>query len=171
MSEHYKTEQHQVAIIAFIHRDMSKMIPEHAAEGSSGMDIDHHPHTTTSLPDNTNVQIQEVYETIDVLAGGIQALNEDTQRLNNEALQIDSELESIKNQFSKLKLSVEEQCTYLDGVKPNQEILHQDILSLKQKLEDAQFISYDGTLVWKIPNFAEKMRKFLMNKWFSFLLL
>ena len=162
MSEHYRTEQHQCAIVAFIHRDLSKMIPEHV-EGASGMDIDHHTHTTTtSLSDNTNAQVQEVYETIDVLAGGVQALNEDAQRLSNEEIQLQIQLESITNEFSKLKSSIEEQSTYLDGVKSNQEILHQDIVSLKQKIEDAQFISYDGTLVWKITNFAEK-------KWVSFL--
>ncbi|CAF1159666.1 unnamed protein product [Rotaria sordida] len=43
------------------------------------------------------------------------------------------------------------------GIKPNQEILHQDVASLKQKVEDMQYISYDGTLIWKITAVKEKM--------------
>ncbi|CAF4772212.1 unnamed protein product, partial [Rotaria sp. Silwood2] len=43
------------------------------------------------------------------------------------------------------------------GVKPNQEILQQDVASLKQKIDDMQYVSYDGTLIWKITSFLEKM--------------
>jgi hypothetical protein len=48
----------------------------------------------------------------------------------------------------------------LDGIKPNQEILQQDVASLKQKVDDMQYVSYDGTLIWKISGFREKMSTF-----------
>jgi TNF receptor-associated factor 2/TNF receptor-associated factor 3 len=163
MSEHYKTEQHQTAIITFIRRDLSKFANDQP-EGASGMDVDTLSHTTTSLSDNSNSQLQEVCETIDVLAGGIQALNEDAQRLSDESVQLQNQLEALTKDFAGLKLSIQEQSTYLDGLKPNQEILHQDISSLKQKVEDLQFISYDGSLTWKISNFAEKMGEIFINK-------
>jgi FtsZ-binding cell division protein ZapB len=156
MSEHYSSEQHQNAIIAFIRRDLAKFTT-YQPEGGSGMDIDTFPHTTTMSSDNTNAQVQEVCETIDVLSGGIQALSEDSQRLNNEALQLQNGLDVLAKEVATLKLSIQEQNTYLDGLKPSQEILHQDVSSLKQKVEDLQFISYDGSLTWKISSFAEKM--------------
>ncbi|CAF5019941.1 unnamed protein product, partial [Rotaria sp. Silwood1] len=59
--------------------------------------------------------------------------------------------------FSTLKLSIQETTTYLDGIKPNQEILYQEVTSLKQKFDDMQFISYDGTLLWKITNVSSNM--------------
>ncbi|CAF4555534.1 unnamed protein product, partial [Rotaria sp. Silwood2] len=45
------------------------------------------------------------------------------------------------------------------SVKSNQEILQQDVASLKQKVDDMQYVSYDGTLIWKITNFHEKMKR------------
>jgi chromosome segregation ATPase len=103
-----------------------------------------------------------VSETIDVLAGGIQALNEDAQRLNNESLRLQNELDALTKDFAALKLGIQEQTTFLDGIKPSQEILHQEVASLKQKIEDLQFVSYDGSLTWKISNFAEKMGKIFL---------
>src|SRR5262249_47871534 len=103
-------------------------------------------------------------ETIDVLAGGTQTLNEDAQRLSNESLQLHNSLDSLTKDIATLKLSIQEQNAFLDGLKPNQETLQQDVASLKQKVEDLQFVSYDGTLTWKISNFAEKMGKICINK-------
>ena len=57
-------------------------------------------------------------------------------------------------------MSVQEQSAFLDGIKPNQEILQQDVASLKQIVDDMQYVSYDGTLIWKIISFHEKMSKF-----------
>jgi hypothetical protein len=44
-------------------------------------------------------------------------------------------------------------------VKHNQDILNQDLISLKEKIDDMQNVSYDGTFVWKITSFKEKMSK------------
>ncbi|CAF3906340.1 unnamed protein product, partial [Rotaria sordida] len=42
-------------------------------------------------------------------------------------------------------------------VKHNQDILNQDLSLVKEKINDFRDVSYDGTLVWKITNFQEKM--------------
>ncbi|CAF5102957.1 unnamed protein product, partial [Rotaria sp. Silwood1] len=101
--------------------------------------------------------MQEVYETLNILASGIQTLNEDTQRLSSESIRLESSIESVTQEFSSLKLSIQEQSSFLDDVKPNQEKLQQDVVSLKQKVDDMQYVSYDGTLIWKITHFHEKM--------------
>jgi len=54
---------------------------------------------------------------------------------------------------------VEESHNFLQGVKHNQDILNQDLVSLKEKINDMQHGSYDGMFVWKITNFQEKMSK------------
>ncbi|CAF4227852.1 unnamed protein product, partial [Adineta steineri] len=91
------------------------------------------------------------------LASGIQTLNDDTQRLSTDSVRLQSSVELLTQDFATLKLSVEEQGAFLDGIKPNQEILQQEVASLKQKIDDMQYVSYDGTLIWKITSFNEKM--------------
>ncbi len=132
-------------------------------ERSSDMEMDILPHTTTttisSTNNNLNAKLQDVYETIDILAGGIQALNEDAQRLSTESLGLHVKAEDLNHDFQTLKLSIQETNAFLDGFKPNQEILSQDVASLKQKVEDIQYVSYDGMIIWKISGFKEKMSK------------
>jgi hypothetical protein len=167
MSQHYLSKEHQLAVIAFIRREVSKFITDQA-EGVSPMDINDLPHTTTSIPGDANTQLKEADETVDVLTGGLQALVEDEQRLGSESLQLHNMLDVLTKDFAKLKLSIQEQNGYLDQLRPNQEILSQDVASIKQKIEDLQFVSYDGTYIWKITNFAERMGKILINKIYSF---
>ena len=167
MSKHYLSKEHQLAIIAFIRREVHKFPTDHT-EGASAMDVDNVPHTTTSIPTDVNTQLKEADETVDVLTGGLQALDEDAQRLSSEALQLHNTLDVFTKDFAKLKLSIQEQNGYLDQLRPNQEILAQDVASIKQKIEDLQFVSYDGTYIWKIPNFADRMGKMFISKDHSF---
>ncbi|CAF3805905.1 unnamed protein product [Rotaria sp. Silwood1] len=55
------------------------------------------------------------------------------------------------------KLSIEESNGFLDIVNHKENTLNQDLSSLQEKINDLQYISYDGILVWKITNFQEKM--------------
>ena len=150
------SEQHQKAIIAFICGDGRKFTTDQYEHGSD-MGVDTSSQTTTA-------QLQEVCETIDILASGVQTLNEDAQRLSNESIQLQNSIELLTKDFAALKLSIQEHSAFFDGIKPNQEILQQDLSSLKQKIEDLQFISYDGTLTWKISNSNEKMGKSFISK-------
>jgi len=154
------TEQHQKAIITSVRRSIFKSSNDQY-ERSSGMEIDFLSHPTTTMissaNDNRSAQLQEIYKTIDILAGGIQALNEDAQRLSDESLRLQIKEEELNRDFAALKLSIREENAFLDGVKPNQEILNQDVASLKQRVEDMQYVSYDGTIIWKISSFKEKL--------------
>ncbi|CAF0958146.1 unnamed protein product [Adineta steineri] len=156
MSEHYRSEQHQNAIIAFVRRDLPRLTGAHHDRGSH-MEIDNIPHTTTSISTYNNTQLEEIYETTDILSNGLKTMDDDAQRLTNESVEIQKSIEDLNKNIGTLKLSVQEQNTYLDGVKPNLDIIQQDVLSLKQTVEDFKSISYDGTFTWKIPNFSERM--------------
>ncbi|CAF3381416.1 unnamed protein product [Rotaria sp. Silwood2] len=160
LQEHYLSDIHQKAIISIIRRLFSRGINERH-ERVSGMDVDTEQGTSNSIitttNDNMSTPMQEIYETLNILASGIQTLNDDTQRLSSESIRLQSSIESVTQEFSSIKLSIQEQSSFLDGVKPNQEILQQDVASLKQKVDDMQYVSYDGTLIWKITSFHEKM--------------
>jgi hypothetical protein len=160
MPDHYLTVQHQIAIIAFVRRLTTKATNDHHA-GDFGMDTDHFPQITTTMMassnDDKNTQLQEVYETVDILAGGLETLNEDAQRLSRESVKLHDTFNILTKDLASIKLSIQEQNAFLDGIKPNQEILQQDLASLKQQVEDMFHFSYDGTCTWKIANFKEKM--------------
>ncbi|CAF5083404.1 unnamed protein product, partial [Rotaria magnacalcarata] len=57
--------------------------------------------------------MQEIYETINILAGGIQTLNDDTQRLSSESIKLQSSIESLTQDIGSLKLSVQEKSSFL----------------------------------------------------------
>ncbi|CAF5170246.1 unnamed protein product, partial [Rotaria sp. Silwood1] len=68
-------------------------------ERVSGMDVDigqgASSSITTTTNENISTQMQEVYETLNILASGIQTLNEDTQRLSSESIRLESSIESV----------------------------------------------------------------------------
>ncbi|CAF4025181.1 unnamed protein product [Adineta steineri] len=160
LADHYLTDQHQTAIVNVVKRSGFKIASDQH-ERISTMDVDMGQGASSSMMTTTNEtmnsQMQEIYEAINILASGIQTLNDDTQRLSTDSVRLQSSVELLTQDFATLKLSVEEQGAFLDGIKPNQEILQQEVASLKQKIDDMQYVSYDGTLIWKITSFNEKM--------------
>ncbi|CAF4707082.1 unnamed protein product [Rotaria sp. Silwood2] len=158
LQEHYLSDIHQKVIISIIRRFLSKETNEQH-ERVSGMDIDMAERAFSSILTttnrNTSTQIQEICETINILASGIQTLNDDAQRFNNESIRLQNSIKSVTEEFSSIKLSIQEQSSFLDDFEPKQNILQQDVASLKQKIDDMQYVSYDGTLIWKITSFHE----------------
>ncbi|CAF1222580.1 unnamed protein product [Rotaria sordida] len=150
MEDHYLNEEHQCAIMKIVRQMLSQLV-----DRSMNNDL---PRITTAGDCNpATIQLQELYEMFDILTGGIETLNNDQQRLSNESLQIQIILPTLTEELSKVRLSVEESNGFLKGVKHNQDILNQDLESLQEKINDLQYVSYDGTLVWKISNFKEKL--------------
>ena len=123
------------------------------------MDIDLPRTTTAASTDSATDHFQELYETLNILSGGVETLSDDGQRLNNESLQCQIKLHTLIHDFSQVKLAVDETKCFLEGMTPNQNILKQDLASLKEEIDYMQHVSYDGTFVWKITNFQEKMSK------------
>jgi hypothetical protein len=164
MAEHYLTCMHQDAIIQVVRQWEHGSRPVYN-DRIAGMDIDMAPttmpHRGSDAPVTTSEAslspMQDTYEMINVLAGAMQALNDDTQRLSSESVRLQAGVESLTKDCAIVKQSIQEQSVFLDGIKPNQEILQQEVASLKQTIDDLQYVSYDGTLLWKISSFQEKM--------------
>jgi chromosome condensin MukBEF ATPase and DNA-binding subunit MukB len=164
LAQHYLSSIHQNAVINAIRRITYKAnVGCHELGSDMEVDMGHaHLSSTTSTvtlkqAETCSTQLHEVYGAIDILVSGIQTLNEDTVRLSTESIRQQNNIERIQKDCAALKQGVQEQAAFFDGLKPNQEILHQEVVSLRQKLEDWQHVSYDGTLIWKITGFAEKM--------------
>jgi hypothetical protein len=58
--------------------------------------------------------------------------------------------ESSQSQTN-VKLSKEESCAFMQGIRHDPDIFNQDFASLKE------YVSFDGTSVWKITKFQQKM--------------
>jgi chromosome segregation ATPase len=154
MEEHYLTQQHQDTVIKTVRQMRSRLL-------DSPMDIDPSRATAniTTASNPATADWSKLHETLNILTGGIEALNDDGQRLSNESLQSQIRLQELAEDISKMRISVEESQGFLQGVKYNQDILSRDLTLLKEKINEMQYVSYDGTLVWKITNFQERMSK------------
>ncbi|CAF2709244.1 unnamed protein product [Rotaria sp. Silwood2] len=95
---------------------------------------------------------QHQHVVLNVLRQRLSQLND-----RNESLQVPISLSTLAEKLLKVKLSVEESSLFLEGMQDNQDLLSQALSSLQEKINDLQYVSYDGTLVWKITNFHEKM--------------
>ncbi|CAF3513696.1 unnamed protein product [Rotaria sp. Silwood1] len=150
MTEHYLTEKHQHSILKVVRRMSSQL-------NDTQMDIDLPRTTAVEASNPVTVQLQELYEMLHILTDGIETLNKDQEHLMNELLQLQITHPVLAEQLSNIKLSVEETNAFLQGVKHNQDILNEDLASLQEKINDLKYVSYDGTFVWKITNFQEKL--------------
>ncbi|CAF1083017.1 unnamed protein product [Rotaria sordida] len=154
LCQHYLSEQHQKIFMNIV-RHLTPILPNvmyKQSEISSQMTID-----LSYTTENDRIQLEEFYEMINLLSGGIETLNDDIQRLFIESISHKNGLDPLTKDLSILKVSIEEQNNFLDGVKMNQQVLEQDLASMEQKINDMKTSSYDGTFVWKITNVQEKM--------------
>ena len=135
--EHYLTIQHQEILLKCIRQMKSK--------------------TTTN--DTTKTDAIELTEILNILSGGIEALINESQNLTIEASKQQGKGKEIEEKISTMKLSAEESQSFLPGFKHNQDVLQQEVISLKESVDDMQYVSYNGTFIWKISNFKEKMSK------------
>jgi methyl-accepting chemotaxis protein len=121
--------------------------------------------STTLVTSDYSAQEGEYNDDIlNVLSGGIETLNNDIQQLSDESLQQSQLVETVNQNFAILKTSVEETNIGLNALGTNMAIIQQECLSLKQKVQERQSVSYDGTLIWKISNVQEKLSKTLLSK-------
>ena len=162
LATHYLTEQHQNTMIALVDGHFSKpMNDRDTTDGNMNMDTGYAITTTmvSSTDENSSSPLEDMYKTVHILTGGIQALNDDNQRLNNQMLHVQIQGEDLHKGISTLKSSIEEEDIFLHALKSNHDILSQDVASLEQNVDDLRSVSYDGTLIWKITSVREKMSK------------
>ncbi|UJR22226.1 hypothetical protein I4U23_025290 [Adineta vaga] len=144
--EHFQSHQHQHILMKVV----QQMISQHQTNHS-------YPTTTMTTDNTAPSHFQEVEDVLGILMSGVETLIDDGQRLTRESVQLQLQLHTLAEEASQVKLSTEESRSYVEGVKQNLDILRQDLSSLKEKINDLEHVSYDGTFVWKITNVTEKM--------------
>ena len=111
------------------------------------------PHTNG----NVTVELQEIFETTDILMNAAEVLSGDLKRLDTESICHQNALDPLTHELALLKTSSQEHNSYLDGTKINQQVIEQDLASIGQKVDDMKTTSFDGSLTWKINNVKEKL--------------
>jgi len=117
--------------------------------------------STTIEKDGYKNALEHFFEMIDLLSGGIYSLKDELIHLSDSSLQQSESLETTDKVLSMVKTSVEESNNVLNALNTNLLIVQQELSSLKLKFEEQQITSYDGTFVWKITQFQEKMSKYI----------
>jgi archaellum component FlaC len=115
--------------------------------------------TTTSAPERLSDDLKNFHNMIDLLSSGIHTFNDELIRLNSESLEQSQSTEMTDKLLSEIKTSIEELNNLLTAVNTNVTLLQQELSLLKQQYDDHQIASYNGTLIWKISGFQEKMSK------------
>ncbi len=153
--EHLLSEEHQTLLLKFLTQKFSPSINDLDDQQLASA------YTTVStnrITDETlNSGYQELHEMLEHLLGGVQALSDDTQRLTSESLLYQNTLQSFSEDLSKVKVATQETNSLLDAHRSNQQIFEQNLASLQQEVDDMKNTSYDGTFIWKITNFSQKI--------------
>ena len=148
------SEQHQSVLLNFLRQRIIHPIKDIDDQQTISS------HTTISTNTPFSNSVQQLNETMDILMDGIEALSEDTQRLSVDSLHYQTAVQSVSEEIVKVKAAIEETYSVIDAHKTSQQMLEQSIASLQQQVTDQQNVSYDGTLLWKITNFQQKLGMF-----------
>ncbi|CAF1518141.1 unnamed protein product [Didymodactylos carnosus] len=102
-------------------------------------------------------QLKRCHETLIILSQGIQTLSNDSSRLNEESLHVNNLIPGVQNELNQMKVSIEKKDTFFSSTALNQEAIQQQLSSIKEIVDEMEFVSVDGTLIWKVTNISEKM--------------
>ncbi|CAF4852707.1 unnamed protein product [Rotaria sp. Silwood1] len=149
---HFLSEQHQNVLLQYLFQQKQVLMNDQLEVSS------HTTITTDRENDETSYSnLKPLFETANILLGGIQSLNDDTQRINSELLHHQNSIRFLFEDLSKLKISIEETHSSINAQSTSQQILEGSINSLRQQFDDLRNISTDGTLIWRITNIQQKM--------------
>jgi predicted nucleic acid-binding Zn-ribbon protein len=116
--------------------------------------------TTTTIDNNFAMnQLQELHDTIALLGSGAETLNEDAQQLNTELLEQQFKLQRLTEILSKTESNLNKESISMEELREKLDIECRELISLKEKIDDMQYVSNDGTFTWNITNVREKMSK------------
>jgi len=94
---------------------------------------------------------------IRIISDLVNIVSNHQQRLDAEFRHIQNSLQIATENLRLIKESFEDFVSRVRGLKIIEDLLGQQIWSLKQAVHDALFTSFDGTYIWKITSVHEKL--------------
>jgi hypothetical protein len=96
----------------------------------------------------------DIDETTNILIKRIEKSNADITQFGVCGVNL---LRRSCGEYSQLRLTCQQQNALIEKLKSNQYMIEKNIFSIRQQMEDLLCVSYDGTLTWKISNFAQSL--------------
>ncbi|CAF3886203.1 unnamed protein product [Rotaria sp. Silwood2] len=153
--EHFLSQQHQHVLLEFLTEKI-----QHLTNNKDDESIV--PYSTTKstdreLDESSHVNLQQLFETMDIVISGLNVLNDDTQRLTSESFQYQRSIQSLSEDVFRLNTAIKETHSSINDHITSQQIIEEGLTSLQQQLDDQKNISHNGTLIWKITNIQQKI--------------
>ncbi|CAF4204354.1 unnamed protein product [Rotaria sp. Silwood2] len=155
---HYSSEKHQNTLMNVLYRMKFQM--ENERNLLTQMNNDSLRSTSVVPVDINTVLFHELCEILEMSPNklNISSINRQEQ-LNNALLQCQIKCPTLTLNFLESKISLQEINESLDEETANSISIQNDLTELKTTAENSQYVSYDGTFIWKITNVQEKMSK------------
>ncbi|CAF1305150.1 unnamed protein product [Didymodactylos carnosus] len=160
LETHYLTATHQQILILLLlkFQDLTRLWTKDTTTTSNidnrSQDSDLASHASVN---ELYSELQKAYETSTVLTKGTHTLMLDMERISSESLRNNTLIQSLYNEISQVKMSIAEGDSNYAAIGAKQETIQQELSSLKEKVDDIEMTSFDGTLIWKVTDVANKM--------------
>ncbi|CAF4136776.1 unnamed protein product, partial [Rotaria sp. Silwood2] len=160
--EHFLSQQHQHVLLEFLTEKI-----QHLTNNKDDESIV--PYSTTKstdreLDESSHVNLQQLFETMDIVISGLNVLNDDTQRLTSESFQYQRSIQSLSEDVFRLNTAIKETHSSINDHINSQQIIEEGLTSLQQQLDDQKNISHNGTLIWKITNIQQKIDRSIIQR-------
>ena len=100
---------------------------------------------------------QKTTKQLSDLAEKVQKLNDDTVQLSCDFVKLNELCQGTVQDINNFQTIINERNIEMSNLQSRQDSIQQDIEQLKQKFEENQYVSTDGTLLWRVDNVAERI--------------
>ena len=141
--DHYLSARHQTHLLNALRPLISASA---TAKHSSSLSFEHRL-----------VGVEELNPTLEILSNGVQVIDDDLRRLDNENVAQRNALTALMRDSSTVKLSIEEQTQCQDQMASQREMMTNEFQSMNESLKQMNLVSRDGTFLWRIEHVAQKI--------------
>jgi len=110
--------------------------------------------------DEGNTSLSEAYKRLSIITKTIETNHDELLRIDDDIFRFGNQISILPEQLNDIQTEISLEKAHIDAISLNQNVLKQNVISLKQDIEnEGQIIKQepDGTLVWKITNVREKI--------------
>jgi len=89
----------------------------------------------------------------------IETLNSNIQNLNGELNRLNNSWQRLSQECSSLEINSHQDNTAINELKSKQDKSEEDLIKIKQEMEDFHFATYDGSIIWIIKELNKQFGK------------
>jgi hypothetical protein len=117
----------------------------------------HTANNSNAIDNQRRMLLTHFQEMIGIFSNRVKDISNDQQRIGMEFRRIQTSYQAADQNFSSIKTSHEDLVSRTIGMTLTQDLLTQQIWSLKQDAHNALSTSHDGKYIWKITGVRDKI--------------